>query len=269
MQSDGAESSTLAAANRFPPTTSQAELYKLAEEGGVKPQRVIGLITGIVFYTGTALAFLLPNEDTFLSGLESFEIIVKTIVVTMILFIFIFIFELYRKTDHPFTNIAFTFLGIIYLPFTISKVHYITRAGEDSAFHASIMLCYFLILWANDSGAYFAGKKFGKRKLFERISPGKTWEGSIGGAVLAFTVAHFVSIYNTNLSRLDWVVITIIIIVFGTYGDLVKSMFKRSINRKDSGTILPGHGGFIDRFDGLFLSLPFVFLYLLIKAMYP
>ncbi|MES2396611.1 MAG: phosphatidate cytidylyltransferase, partial [Bacteroidota bacterium] len=120
----------------------------------------------------------------------------------------------------------------------------------------------------NDSGAYLVGSAIGKHKLFLRVSPGKTWEGSVGGAIASYGVAYLISGWYTSISRLDWMVIATILIVIGTLGDLVKSIFKRSLNVKDSGTILPGHGGILDRFDSLIMSAPFVFTYLYLTKMF-
>jgi len=118
------------------------------------------------------------------------------------------------------------------------------------------------ILWASDTGAYFSGILFGKKKLFERISPKKTWEGSIGGAFLALVFAYGFSIYFKDLSLVQWLVAAALIVIAGIYGDLVESLFKRSIAIKDSGTSIPGHGGFLDRFDGLLLASPFVAVFI-------
>lgn len=118
------------------------------------------------------------------------------------------------------------------------------------------------MLWTNDTGAYLAGRFFGKHKLFERISPKKTWEGSIGGGILTIGVAFILSVYFTNLDQTNWIVLAILVAVFGGLGDLVESMLKRSLNIKDSGNLLPGHGGILDRFDGLLLSIPFIYSYL-------
>jgi phosphatidate cytidylyltransferase len=117
-------------------------------------------------------------------------------------------------------------------------------------------------LWASDTGAYFAGTFFGKRKLFERISPKKSWEGFFGGAALALAFAYGLSLYFHTLTVQQWMIIGVIIVVGGTFGDLVESLLKRSIEIKDSGSILPGHGGFLDRFDGLFICAPFIVAYL-------
>ena len=121
--------------------------------------------------------------------------------------------------------------------------------------------CLFL-LWASDTGAYFAGTKFGKTKLFERVSPKKSWEGSIGGFIASMIVAYVLSRYFLDLKVWQWFGCGAIIVVAGTYGDLVESLFKRSIHIKDSASTIPGHGGFLDRFDGLLLSIPFIITFL-------
>src|ERR1035437_3005527 len=118
------------------------------------------------------------------------------------------------------------------------------------------------MLWAHDTGAYLFGIKFGKTPLFERHSPKKTWEGLMGGMGISLLVSLILSYFYAELSALHWAVISIIISVFGTYGDLVESMLKRSMDKKDSGSILPGHGGLLDRFDGLLLSAPLAYIYL-------
>lgn len=119
-----------------------------------------------------------------------------------------------------------------------------------------------LIIWASDTGAYFAGITMGKRKLFERVSPKKTWEGSIGGGVLALGMAFLLSKFFHDLMPYEWFTAAIIIVIAGIYGDLVESLFKRTIEIKDSGTAIPGHGGFLDRFDSLILAIPFIVVFI-------
>jgi len=170
--------------------------------------------------------------------------------------------KLYKKFERkPFTNIAFTFLGIFYVavPFALLNI---AVFDDNRAYNFEIMMGCLFILWASDTGAYFAGTFLGKRKLFERISPKKSWEGFFGGALLALIFAYGLSIYLHTLSVFQWMVVAIIIIVGGTFGDLVESLLKRSIEIKDSGNSIPGHGGFLDRFDGLFISAPFIVAYL-------
>ncbi|MDQ2657301.1 MAG: phosphatidate cytidylyltransferase, partial [Bacteroidota bacterium] len=129
-------------------------------------------------------------------------------------------------------------------------------------YNFEVILGTLLILWASDTGAYFAGTRFGKRKLFERISPKKSWEGFLGGAVLALIFAYGSSVFMHTLLVRQWIIVGVIIIIGGTFGDLIESLLKRSIEIKDSGDSLPGHGGFLDRFDGLLISAPFIAAYL-------
>jgi phosphatidate cytidylyltransferase len=185
-------------------------------------------------------------------------------IVAAIPFIFLlFIAELWRKKENPFTNIALSLAAIIYIAFPLGTMMYffepVSLSGPK---HYGIVLGFLLILWLNDTGAYFTGSLIGKHKLFERISPGKTWEGSIGGAIFALLTAWGLSFIFTQLHMTQWIVLSIIIVITGTLGDLVESMLKRSLGIKDSGTILPGHGGMLDRFDAVFISAPFVFVYL-------
>ena len=174
---------------------------------------------------------------------------------------FVYMIKLYKKFERkPFTNIAYTFLGLFYvaIPFSLLNI----AVFDETGYHFEVILGCLLILWASDTGAYFAGTFFGKRKLFERISPKKSWEGFFGGAVLALLFAFGVSKYLDYLNTVQWMVVAVIIIVAGTFGDLIESLLKRSIEIKDSGTTLPGHGGFLDRFDGLLISAPFIVAYL-------
>lgn len=169
--------------------------------------------------------------------------------------------KLYKKFERkPFTNIAYTFLGLFYvaMPFALLNV----AAFENGNYNFEIIWGSLFILWASDTGAYFAGTFFGKRKLFERISPKKSWEGFFGGAALALVFAYGISQYFHTLTVTQWMIVGILIIIGGTFGDLVESLLKRSIEIKDSGTSIPGHGGFLDRFDGLLISAPFIVAYL-------
>jgi len=172
----------------------------------------------------------------------------------------IFIQELFKKSNSPFHNIAYTYLGLILtiVPFTFfHALAYVT-----GIFNFHFPMAFLLMLWANDTGAYLVGSKLGRIKLFERHSPKKTWEGFIGGIIITAGAAILISTYFTELTWQQWVWIGVLISTFGTMGDLVESMFKRSINVKDSGGILPGHGGLLDRFDGLLMAAPIVYAYL-------
>lgn len=179
-------------------------------------------------------------------------------------FIFLlFVTELWRNKKSPFVNIAISLAGIIYiaLPFGL-MMYFFDPLTLSGPIHYGIVLGFLLILWLNDTGAYFVGSLIGKHKLFERISPGKTWEGSLGGALFALLTAWGLSFVFMQLDSLQWMILSLIIVITGTIGDLVESMLKRSLGIKDSGNILPGHGGMLDRFDAVLLSAPFVFVYL-------
>jgi phosphatidate cytidylyltransferase len=227
---------------------SLREFYTLAKIDGLIPQAAFGTFCGILIFT---FSFLI--EMHVLSYRYYFLIFP---IVSLV-----FLIKLYKKFERkPFINIAFTFLGIFYIavPFTLLNI----VAFENGDYNYEIIFGCLFILWASDTGAYFAGTFLGKHKLFERISPKKSWEGFIGGALLALIFAYGLAQYFHTLSLLQWFVVGVIIIVGGTFGDLVESLLKRSIEIKDSGDVLPGHGGFLDRFDGLFISAPFIVAYL-------
>jgi phosphatidate cytidylyltransferase len=230
------------------------EFYKLAGMDGMLPQKTFGTICGVFVYS---LSFFIEKGD----------ISYRYYFLIFPLISFVYLIKLYKKFERkPFTNIAFTYLGIFYVavPFTLLNI----AAFENGSYNYQVMFGCLFILWASDTGAYFAGTLFGKRKLFERISPKKSWEGFFGGALLAMVFAvslpwFFHSIgQGSTVSLLGWIIIGLIIIVGGTFGDLVESLLKRSIEIKDSGDALPGHGGFLDRFDGLLISAPFIVAYL-------
>ena len=228
---------------------SQMEFYKLSGLDGMLPLKSFGTILGLIIFTLTFLAEkeILPQPYLFLI----FPLVSLT-----------FFIKLYKKTDKkPFTGIAYTYLGIFYVAVPFSLLN-MAVFSVDGAYRFEILVGCLTILWASDTGAYFAGTRFGKTKLFERVSPKKSWEGFLGGVFAAIAVAFVISQYFTVLEDWKWLVIAGIIIIAGTYGDLIESLFKRSISIKDSGTILPGHGGFLDRFDGLLLSVPFITAFL-------
>jgi phosphatidate cytidylyltransferase len=228
---------------------SQMEFYKLSGLDGMLPLKSFGTILGLLIF---ALTFMVEKE-----GLPYGYLYLIFPLVSLTFFI-----KLYKKTDKkPFTGIAYTYLGIFYVALPFSLLNFAVFS-VDSVYHYEILVGCLLILWASDTGAYFAGTRFGKTKLFERISPKKSWEGFLGGAFSAIAVAFILSQYFVVLEDWKWLVIAGIIIIAGTYGDLIESLFKRSIEIKDSGSVLPGHGGFMDRFDGLLLSAPFITAFL-------
>jgi phosphatidate cytidylyltransferase len=237
---------------------TQYEYYKLIRSSGIKPRVVPGMIAGISAYLLSSLAA---------SGM----IPLKSILWILPVIILIMISELYRPQERPFDSLAHTFFPLIYtvIPFSMFPFSAFSHTGLSSllshgelVFSPGIVIGFFLLIWSNDTGAYLAGVSFGRHKLMKSISPKKTWEGFIGGILLAIIIAWLLSGWLGVISRAGWVVIALIISVAGTYGDLVESMLKRSAGVKDSGTILPGHGGFLDRFDSTIITFPLVYLFI-------
>jgi len=224
------------------------EFYKLVRKANSSPQIVPGLVAA-------SLLFLACFADTYLHTSGIFLLFTITIVLLPII-------ELYRKKENPFTNIAFTILGIVYVALPFSLLNYMAFPFNDQQFHSEIVLGIFVMIWANDTGAYLVGVNFGKHRLFERISPKKSWEGSFGGAITTLAIAWVCSVFCNDLTLTQWFITGTIVVIFGSLGDLVESLLKRSINIKDSGNILPGHGGILDRFDAILLVSPMVFVFL-------
>ena len=219
------------------------EFYRLTGLDGMLPLKYIGTLNAIVIFL---LSFLV--EKGILNPTFYFMIFPAIAL--------IFLIKLYKKEKKPFTNIAYTLLGIIYvgLPFALLNI----SVYADGGYNYQIIIGILLLLWASDTGGYIAGVLFGRTKLFERVSPKKSWEGMIGSFILAMVIATFIGKYFDVMTWYQWYLVAVIMVVAGTYGDLVESLFKRSIEIKDSGTSLPGHGGFLDRFDGLLISVPFI-----------
>jgi phosphatidate cytidylyltransferase len=225
------------------------EFYRIIHSPGLSPIKWGGVLLSSSLILTCALT---------LSRSVDPKLVLINIPITFV----IFLSELFRRESNPLHNLAFTFLGV--LGITVPICFFITVAFfplGSGIYHSRIPLQYFLILWASDSGAYLAGKAFGVHPLFKRVSPKKTWEGSLGGAVCALFVAYLISRWHAAQNAIGWMSLAMIIVVTGTFGDLIKSLMKRSLNLKDSGTILPGHGGMLDRFDSLMGSAPFVFCY--------
>ncbi len=179
------------------------------------------------------------------------------------LLILLLIAELFSKSTKPFNNLGSSFVSIFYIGGFLSLIFYL-------GFHAKVYdpvlpLGILMLTWSSDTFAYLTGSAFGKTPLFKRISPKKTIEGSLGGLILTILLSLAFAHYFYDYSILDWILFAIIASVIGTLGDLIESMLKRSLNIKDSGTILPGHGGFLDRFDSFILIVPSVAVYLILK----
>ena len=171
----------------------------------------------------------------------------------------LFLKELFApKSTSPFIRVALNLMGPIYIAVPCALINLI--ANYNGVFDPNRLLGIFLVIWANDAAAYAVGRLIGKTPLFPRISPNKTWEGSIGGAVGAMIVAGLIPyVFPNDFGTEVWYIVAVVAIVFGSLGDLVESMFKRTLGVKDSGNLLPGHGGILDRFDALFFAIPFIY----------
>lgn len=223
------------------------EFFTMVKTTGIRPHRTIGYIAAIIMFASVAAKHFFEFES-------------KWLLINIPVFFMIFIRELYKKSEIPFSNIAYTFLGLIYV--IIPFIFFYNIAYISGVYNFHLSLGFFLMLWANDTGAYIFGVKFGNKRLFERHSPKKSWEGFFGGVLTSVAVAAVLSRYFLEYDLYQWMTMATLISCTGTMGDLVESMFKRSLHVKDSGTLLPGHGGVLDRFDGLLLSAPLVFVYL-------
>lgn len=182
-------------------------------------------------------------------------------VITCLLFLW-FVVEMYQNKSKPFENIALLILPTIYVGLPFGILHDIGFLG--GSYHYSIVMGLMLMTWASDTGAYMVGSRIGKTPLFPRISPKKTWEGTLGGVLATVLAGWGLSGLFPTLSLQDWLALAVIVSVFGPIGDLVESMLKRSYAIKDSSNLLPGHGGALDRFDAFLFMLPFVAVYLFI-----
>jgi phosphatidate cytidylyltransferase len=227
------------------------EFYRLTFKARVKPQYLYGMILGaIVFIINHLFAIGMLGHYIFLGIIP--------------LVLSIFLIELYRNHQKPIHNIAFTLLGIIYvaIPFSLLNYFVLSHTSYHIGYRTHILLGYFILLWTNDSGAYVVGLSIGRNRMFPRISPKKSWEGLVGGLFFTILASWILSLTFIEISFFHWAVIGLITASTGIFGDLVESMFKRSVGVKDSGKIMPGHGGLLDRFDCVLLSAPIVFVYL-------
>lgn len=188
--------------------------------------------------------------------------------------IYLFISELYTESKNAINNWAYTMLSQMYVALPLATINILAfrDIGGQVVFSYLTPLSIFIFLWANDTGAYCFGSLFGKHKLFPRISPGKTWEGSVGGGILVLVVAAIIGylessnadqmVGGSTMSIPEWMGMGLVVVFFGTWGDLVESLFKRTLGIKDSGNILPGHGGMLDRFDSSLMAMPAAVVYL-------
>ena len=225
---------------------------------GVAVNRFISTVAGVYFFLAMAGTC---------SGFTSSTVFIPY----LITIIYLLVAELYAKQEDPIHDWAYTMMSQMYvvLPFSLLNMLAFRAAPEGIMYVYTLPLSVFVFLWVNDTGAYCCGSLFGKHKLFPRVSPGKSWEGSIGGGVFVLAAAALVwyltdtyDMNPTGMGMLEWMGLGLTVVVFGTWGDLVESLFKRTLGIKDSGNILPGHGGMLDRFDSSLLAIPAAVVYL-------
>ena len=237
------------------------EFYRLSEDTGISPQRWLGLSIGVtLFLLNFVVARVFEQPVTERIGAIVFVLLVYVALALPTLFVC----ELFRKSPTPLANLGATSLGVLYIALPLSLLLYFPAlyAGGWQPF---MVLCYILVIWANDVFAYVAGMTLGKHRLCERLSPKKSWEGFFGGVAGAVAVGLIVA-RLLDASLWLWGGLALVAALAGVAGDLVESMFKRASQVKDSGHVIPGHGGILDRFDALLLATPYVFIYLLLAG---
>ncbi len=229
------------------------EFYSLLKEYFPSvPRRIGGTIGGMYLFVAT---FLHAN------GLAESHVFTPYLA----FLIFLFVSELYNKQQNPLNNLAYSLFAQVYCAGTFALSNYIVLGkNEEGAiiFTPLLLMALFIFVWINDTGAYLVGSQFGKHRLFERISPKKSWEGFWGGLIFALASSFVFANLNPEISWYNWLGLAATIVCFGTWGDLIESLIKRTVGVKDSGKMLPGHGGMLDRFDSILLAIPAAYIYI-------
>jgi len=226
------------------------EFYNLASKNGAEVQKITGIITGLAVFT---LIFLVAGDS-----LEY-----QWLLAILPLIFLIIIRELYRKKENPLRNISYTLAGLIYPVLFLALASPIAFASfPHPEYNHHMVLSLFILIWSNDTFAYITGKKFGKHKLSISISPNKSWEGLAGGVIFSILAALIIFYITHHLNMMTWIILAIIVSVSGTFGDLTESSVKRSAGVKESGNLIPGHGGALDRFDSAIFVFPLAYAFL-------
>jgi phosphatidate cytidylyltransferase len=230
------------------------------DEKNIQVNRFISTVAGVYLFIAVA---------AWRTGIVGNFVVMVPYILSIV---YLMVSELYTGNKNAINDWAYTMFGQMYiaLPFSLINILAFEMAPDGSGvrFDTLLPLSIFIFLWANDTGAYCTGSLLGKHKLFPRISPAKSWEGSIGGGILVLIVAAILGYIANNgsdthtLNIAQWMGLGLVVVVFGTWGDLVESLFKRTLGVKDSGNILPGHGGMMDRFDSSLMAIPAAVVYL-------
>ena len=226
---------------------------------GVSINKNITMLAGVYLYMAV-MAFC-----TNLSGSKIF-------LPYLLLIMYLMISELYLKKENPVMNWAYSMLSQLYiaLPFAMLNVLSFHTSPMDTSvsYNPILPLSVFVFIWLSDTGAYCVGSLIGRHRLFERISPKKSWEGSIGGGIVAIGSSFIFAHYFPIMNMAEWAGLALIVVIFGTWGDLTESLLKRQLHIKDSGAILPGHGGMLDRFDSALMAIPAAVVYLYVVSLF-
>lgn len=228
-----------------------SEYYSMITKQDNLPDKTTGIIVALLTFTTISLVNLQLIDFKFL------------LIIPAILFL-IPIFELFRNKPFALNNIATGIFGILYIIVPLSMMSLFYFIDENNPKKSYLLISFFILLWSNDTFAYLFGMSLGKRRLFERVSPKKSWEGFIGGLISTTLISFLLSTFFSQMELWQWLIYAIIIVLSGTLGDLTESLLKRNLNIKDTGSILPGHGGILDRFDAVLISIPFVTAFLLL-----
>jgi phosphatidate cytidylyltransferase len=226
------------------------EFYRLIEKLEINPQKITGILLGIIIFGLTLL-----NAKQWIAG----EWLLSSI---LILFL-VPLIEFFRKSESPFYNIVFTLFGIFYVAITLSFSSYLVFIKDTAnQYSHQFLLFVFILIWTSDTFAYLTGKYTGKHKLSKSVSPKKSWEGLLGGIFFGIIAGLIIFYLSRSLTLSHWIIISVLVPLTGTLGDLTESVIKRAAKVKDSGNVLPGHGGLLDRFDAAIFAIPAVFVYL-------
>ncbi len=227
------------------------EFLKFYQQSEIKPNRWLSYLISVLMF---GISFCVAKGV--IGG--------KYFLMLFPFFILIMASELFRNKQKPIENITVTIFSVVYLALPLSFINFIVFSEiiPGDSYSPKLLIALFILIWVYDSGAYLFGVSLGKHRLFERISPKKSWEGAIGGTFTALAAALIISGYVPEIKVIHWIAIGILTVVSSTFGDLTESMFKRYFEVKDSGQILPGHGGILDRFDSLMFAGPVIFVYL-------
>jgi phosphatidate cytidylyltransferase len=237
---------------------TQYEFYSLIQKEDQRPNKILSCILGVILFL---ICFCIASG--FLPGRIS--------LIVFLFFISLMIISVFKSNTNALKSLASEIFGFIYVAVPFSLMNFIVQpsANEHSnIYYPWILAGVFFIIWVNDSAAYLTGSALGKHKMCPKISPKKSWEGLIGGAVFATIMGVLNAVMFQQISMVSWIVIALLTVVFGTLGDLFESKIKRELGIKDSGTILPGHGGFLDRLDSLLFAVPVVFIWLMFSAIF-